>query len=161
MQTHYVFIDYENTQPGNMALLTQRQEKIKVKIFLGRHQNMIPFALVRAMHALGEDAEYIQLDSTRRNTIDFNIAFQLGELAIQHPEACFSILSNDPGYKPIMEGLKSKGVSCVRFADIESLIAYANAHLLAEQEVKTKDKVVTMMEVVNKSQNTPPGRRLN
>lgn len=122
MQTHYVFVDYENIQPGNIGLLTQGAEKIKIKIFLDRHQSMLPLSLVRVLHAMGEDAEYIQLDSARRNAIDFNIAFQLGELAIQHPEARFTILSNDPRYNSIAEGLQAKGIACARCSDIESML---------------------------------------
>jgi len=151
MQMHYVFIDYENIQPGNMGLLTQGLEKIKIKIFLGRHQSMIPLSMVRALHALGEDAEYIQLDSARRNAIDFNIAFQLGELAIQHPEARFSILSNDPGYNAIVDGLQSKGIICARFADIESLLGQFTVHLATGQKLPQKDKVVA---INNRGQTT-------
>lgn len=144
MPTHYVFVDYENTQPGNIGLINERQPNIKIKIFLGRHQNMIPLSLARAMHALGENAEYIQLDSSRRNAIDFNIAFQLGELAIQHPESRFSILSNDPGFDAIVDSLKTKGISCARYPDIETLLEHT-AELPPSGPGKSgQDKVVAM-----------------
>lgn len=122
MQTHYLFIDYENTQLGNLSLIADTSGLTKIKVFLGRHQNMIPVALARALHAFGEDAEYVQVDSSRHNAIEFNIAFQLGELAAQHPEARFSILSTDRAFNAIIEGLKSKGIACARYADIESLL---------------------------------------
>ena len=122
METHYVFVDYENTQPGNIGLIKGSPGNLKIKIFLGRHQSMIPLSMARALQPLGEDAEYIQLDRARRNTIDFNIAFLLGELATQHPEARFSILSNDPGFDVIVEGLKSKGVVSARYSDMETLL---------------------------------------
>lgn len=144
MHTHYVFVDYENTQPGNLSLISERQPNVKIKLFLGRHQNMIPLALARAMHLLGEDAEYIQLDSSRRNAIDFNIAFQLGELAIQHPQSKFSILSNDPGFDAILESLKTKGVMCARYPDIESLLEHTTELPPSGPGKSGQDKVVTM-----------------
>lgn len=144
MPTHYVFVDYENTQPGNIGLITERQPNIKIKIFLGRHQNMIPLSLARAMHALGENAEYIQLDSSRRNAIDFNIAFQLGELAIQHPESKFSILSNDPGFDAIVDSLKTKGISCARYPDIETLLERTSEPPPSGPGKSGQDKVVAM-----------------
>lgn len=144
MPTHYVFVDYENTQPGNIGLITERQPNIKIKIYLGRHQNMIPLSLARAMHALGENAEYIQLDSSRRNAIDFNIAFQLGELAIQHPESKFSILSNDPGFDAIVDSLKTKGISCARYPDIETLLERTSEPPPSGPGKSGQDKVVAM-----------------
>lgn len=142
--THYIFVDYENTQPGNIGLISEQQQHIQIKIFLGRHQNMIPLALARAMHGLGERAEYIQLDSSRRNAIDFNIAFQLGELAIQHSDSKFSILSNDPGFDAIVESLKSKGIACARYPDIETLLEKTTEPPPNPSKSSGQDKVVTM-----------------
>jgi hypothetical protein len=122
MQTHYVFVDYENTQLVNIGLISECKDQPKVKIFLNRHQRMIPLTMARALHAMGEDAEYLQIDSGRRNVIEFNIAFQLGELATQFPEARFTIVSNDTGFDEIICGLRVKGVSCSRISDIESLL---------------------------------------
>ena len=144
MQTHYVFVDYENTQPGNIGLLSERPQNIQIKIFLGRHQNMIPLSLARTLHGLGERAEYIQLDSSRRNAIDFNIAFQLGELAIQHPESRFSILSNDPGFDAIVESLKTKGIACARYPDIETLLERTSEPLPPGPGKSGQDKVVSL-----------------
>lgn len=144
MQTHFVFVDYENTQPGNIGLICERQPNIKIKIFLGRHQNMIPLALARAMHMLGENAEYIQLDSSRRNAIDFNIAFQLGELAIQHPDSNFSILSNDPGFDAIVDSLRTKGIICARYPDIESLLEHTSEPPPSGPGKSGQDTVVAM-----------------
>lgn len=142
MDTHYIFVDYENTQPSNLGLISEQQQDIQIKIFLGRHQNMIPLALARAMHGLSERAEYIQLDNNRRTSIDFNIAFQLGELAIQHPNSKFSILSNDPGFDVIIESLSSKGVICARYPDVETLLEKTTEP--PPTPGKSGDKVVTM-----------------
>jgi len=142
MQTHYVFVDYENTPLGNIGLISKLPCKTLIKIYLGHHQTMIPLAMARALQVLGEDAEYIQFESTRRNITNFNIAFQLGELATQHPEARFSILSNDPGFNAIVEGLRSKGVDCARYADMEALLEqFADPAPLAQEKTRAKNVV--------------------
>ncbi|HEY3327840.1 MAG TPA: PIN domain-containing protein [Novimethylophilus sp.] len=158
MQTHYLFVDYENTQLGNLGLIGESSCLTKIKIFLGRHQNMIPIALARALHAFGDDAEYIQVDSARHNAIEFNIAFQLGELATQHPDAQFSILSNDSAFNAIVEGLKSKGIACARYADIESLLAHPARPASVVSDASQGDKVVAITESLNKSKGMPPQR---
>ncbi len=144
MQTHYVFLDYENAHMGNIGLIRKGVDKIKFKVFLASHHTSIPLSLVRVLQPLGEDAEYIQLDNGRHNAIDFNIAFQLGELAIQHPDAQFSILSNDPGFNEIVSGLKAKGIDCARFFDMESLFKHLADSALAAKEVSKVNKIVAI-----------------
>lgn len=144
MQTHYIFVDYENTLLGNLGLIAQWPDQPKLKLFLNRHQSMIPLATARALHAMGENAEYIQIDSGRRNVIEFNIAFQLGELATQHPDARFTILSNDTGFNEIVEGLKSKGIACERFVDMETALEQLVGLTPALQEALQDDKVVAI-----------------
>ncbi len=158
MQTHYVFVDYENTQLGNFDLISEFPYVTKIKVFLNRHQTMIPIATARTLHALGDNAEYIQIDSGRRNVIEFHIAFQLGELAAQHPEARFSILSNDTGFDEIAEGLRVKGIDCVRFSDMDTLL-HPEAAAAAASEVSPSDKVVAIIESLSKPKMMPPKNR--
>lgn len=146
MQTHYVFVDYDNSHLGNIGLINNSSCKIRIKIFLGSHHNVIPLSLARALQPLGEDAEYIQIDHGRRNAIDFNIAFQLGELAIQHPDEQFSILTKDPGFNEIIGSLKAKGINCTKFSDIESLFKHIAALAPATKEESQAEKVVDIKE---------------
>lgn len=142
MQTHYVFIDYDNTHVGNAVQISKCSQKLIVKIYLGAHHNVIPLALAAALQPLGTNAEYIQFDNGRRNTIDFNIAFQLGELAVQHPDEQFSILSNDPGFDKIVSSLTEKGIKCVRFSDMLSFSKYITEPDVKSIEKSRSDKVI-------------------
>ncbi len=142
MQTHYVFIDYDNTHVGNSILISKSSQKLIIKIYLGAHHNVIPLALACALQPLGTDAEYIQFDNGRRNTIDFNIAFQLGELAIQHPDEQFSILSNDPGFDKIVTNLKEKGINCARFSDMTSFSKHLTEPAAVIRDKSLPDKVI-------------------
>ncbi len=146
MQTHYVFVDYDNSHLGNIGRINNSSCKIRIKIFLGSHHNVIPLSLARVLQPLGEDAEYIQIDHGRRNAIDFNIAFQLGELAIQHPDEQFSILTKDAGFNEIIGGLKAKGINCAKFSDIESLFKHIAELAPAAKEESQAEKVVDIKE---------------
>lgn len=145
MQTHYVFVDYDNTHLGNVALIAQSSQKLIIKIFLGSHHNVIPLALARALQPLGTDAQYIQFEG-RHNAIDFNIAFQLGELAIQHPQDQFSILTNDVGFNEIVASLKAKGINCSRFSDMESFLKSMVEPVAATKEKLQADKIVGILD---------------
>ncbi|GBG14699.1 uncharacterized protein NMK_2300 [Novimethylophilus kurashikiensis] len=151
MQTHYVFVDYENTQLGNIGLIGGCKDQPKVKIFLNRHQSMIPLTMARALHAMGDDAEYIQIDSGRRNVIEFNIAFQLGELATQFPESRFTIVSNDTGFDEIVAGLRQKGIACARIPDIEGLLERSAEN--AYSAPLSDEKVIPISDTLK---STPP-----
>ncbi len=57
-----MLIDFENTQPKDVASLNGGRYKIKV--FLGAHQAKIPLEMARALQAFGPHAEYIQTTET-------------------------------------------------------------------------------------------------
>lgn len=116
MKTNYVLIDYENVQPKDLALL--KEGPFKVKVFLGPNQTKIPVGLATALHALGSDAEYVLLETSGSNALDFHIAYYIGALSIQEPTAFFHVISKDTGFDPLIKHLKSKGVLSQRSVSI-------------------------------------------
>lgn len=92
MRTNFVFVDFENVQPEDLALL--KDGPFKVKVFLGPNQGKVPVAIAAALQPLGENAEYIMLESAGKNALDFHIAYYLGLLVPQEPAAFFHIILN-------------------------------------------------------------------
>jgi len=119
VKTNYVLIDFENVQPTDVALL--RDGPFKVRVFLGPNQTRIPLSLATALQALGRDAEYVALEASGSNALDFHIAYYLGILSSQESSAFFHIISNDAGFDPLIMHLKAKGVSAHRFTRIAEL----------------------------------------
>lgn len=119
MKTNYVLIDFENVQPVDLAAL--KGHSFKVKVFLGANQTKVPAALAIALQALGEHAEYIQLESSGRNALDFHIAYYLGHLAHEDPKGFFHVISKDAGFDPLIKHLKRKGVFVQRSACISDI----------------------------------------
>lgn len=119
MKTNYVLIDYENVQPTDLALL--REGPFKVRVFLGPNQARIPVSLATALQALGRDAEYVVLETSGSNALDFHIAYYVGVLSSQEPSAFFHIISKDSGFDPLIQHLKGKGVLAHRSTRIAEM----------------------------------------
>jgi len=119
LRTNYVLIDYENVQPSDLALL--REGPFKVKVFLGANQSKIPVALAAAAQALGANAEYVVLESSGSNALDFHIAYYIGALSAEETSAFFHIISKDTGFDPLIKHLKSKGILAQRSHSIGAI----------------------------------------
>jgi hypothetical protein len=147
----YVLIDYENVSPTE--LIWPGDTPIKVMLFLGANQTKIPIKLATAMHALGENAEYVHLQSNAANALDFHIAYYIGRLSANDPGASFQILSNDTGFDPLIQHLKIKGItvqrslstsSAVIKPDDNSQIEIVIRHLTSRNGAKPRSKKTLM-----------------
>jgi len=116
MKPRHIFIDYENVQPKDLALLKGRE--YKVLIFVGATQTKVPTELAMAAQALGPSAEYVQIDGSGRNALDFHIAYYLGLTSAAAESPRSFVISNDTGFDPLMRHLKAKGITCRRLAAI-------------------------------------------
>lgn len=111
-RTNFVLIDFENIQPEDIGKL--KEGPFKVKIFLGPNQAKIPVSLATALQPLGENAEYIMLETSGNNALDFHIAYYIGALSAAEPTAFFHIISKDKGFDPLLTYLKKKKISAQR-----------------------------------------------
>ena len=114
-----MLIDYENVQVKSLALL--RGEQFRVRVFLGKTNTKIHSELAIAIQRLGERAEYITLESSGSNALDFHIAYYLGVLATADPKANFHIISKDKGFDPLIQHLKTRAVHAARATSIEAM----------------------------------------
>lgn len=133
MKTNYVLVDYENVQPRDLGLL--KGGPFKVRLFLGPNQSKIPVTLAAALQVLGENAEYVPLETTGTNALDFHIAYYIGVLSCREPSANFHIVSKDTGFDPLLKHLKGKGVFAHRSACIAEM-PYFQPVALAEHDAR-------------------------
>ena len=120
MRINYILIDYENVQ--NIDLTCLKEKNFYIKIFIGTNQTKIPIDLVLKSQELGSQIEWIQINGSGKNALDFHITFVLGRLVQKEPEAIFYIISKDTGFDPLISYLKNQKISCNRKEDI-SLIS--------------------------------------
>jgi hypothetical protein len=124
MPTHYVLVDFENVQPD---LSTLAGTPYKVKVFFGAKQQegRVPFKLVDAMIALGSNVEAVKILRSGSNAVDMHIAYYVGRLIEKEPNASIHIISGDTDFDPLVEYLKTKGVSCKRAKTVSELAKHA------------------------------------
>jgi hypothetical protein len=119
LATNYVLIDFENIQPKNLDIL--RKHPFQILVFVGASQSKVPFDLAMAMQALGENAKYIKIAGNGKNALDFHIAFYIGQLSLQEPDAYFHIISRDTGFDPLIKHLKSRKIKIQREKDLAEI----------------------------------------
>jgi hypothetical protein len=130
LKTNYVLIDYENVHVKSLALL--RGDQFRVHVFLGKNNTKIDSELAIAMQKIGDRAEYVMLESSGRNALDFHIAYYLGFLVATDPTAYFHIISKDTGFDPLVEHLKTRKVFSARSASIEAMPYFDSAPVVTE-----------------------------
>lgn len=114
-----LFIDYENVTQVKLSSL--QQPHLKIFIFVGCSQAKIPFELVREAHQLGDSVEWIGVEGTGPNALDFHIVFYLGQISLRSPTSNYIILSRDRGFDPLIQHLAKLGIACRRIERLELL----------------------------------------
>ena len=119
MATNYVLIDFENVQPKNLGLLAE--QPFQVFVFIGANQTKLPRNVVVAMQALGARAQYVEIDGSGPNALDFHIAYYMGTLAAADQKGSFHIVSRDKGFDPLIRHLKGRKIRARRVIDIAEI----------------------------------------
>lgn len=136
MRTNVVLIDFENVKPVSLGMLDRNN--CKVLLFVGASQSKVPFELASAMQAMGDRARYVKIAGNGSNALDFHIAFYIGELAAQDPDAFFHIISEDAGFDPLIAHLKSRKILCCRSPTIVDMpLSRAIAHKSATERAQS------------------------
>ncbi len=115
-RTNYILVDYENVQPRSWDSL--RGIPFKLFLFVGANQTRIPIDLAQALQSLGTAAEYIRIDGSGKNALDFHIAYYLGKLVEEDPNGHFHIISKDTGFDPLVRHLKGRKIKVGRAKDL-------------------------------------------
>lgn len=141
-RTNFVLVDFENVQPKDIGLL--KDGPFKVKVFLGPNQPKIPVSLAAALQSLGDNAEYIVLETAGSNALDFHIAYYIGALSAAESTAFFHIISKDSGFDPLLKYLKGKKIFAQRSTCIAD-IPYFKLVLPAAPEAQVEAVVADLI----------------
>lgn len=116
MRTNYVLIDYENVQPESLSVLDH--DHFRIMVFVGATQKKVSFESAAALQRMGPKAEYVKISGSGHNALDFHIAFYIGQLAMQDPTIFFHIISDDGGFDPLIEHLKTRKIFAARSKNV-------------------------------------------
>jgi PIN domain len=142
LRTNFVLVDFENVQPKDLGLL--KDGPFKVKIFLGPNQSKVPVALASALQSLGSNAEYVVLETAGTNALDFHIAYYIGVLSCEEPNAFFHIISKDSGFDALIKHLKGRKVLAQRSTCISDM-PYFKPSLPATPDVQIQVVVADLI----------------
>ncbi|MDP3977411.1 MAG: PIN domain-containing protein [Pseudomonas sp.] len=112
MANHYALIDLENIQPASLQKL--KKEGYRIKVFVGATQSKIAIDLAAELQSFGNDAEYIRIEGSGNNALDFHITFYMGRISASDPESRFVVLSKDTGYDPLLKHMRGCGIPANR-----------------------------------------------
>lgn len=118
MDKTILLVDYENVSNFDLSVILDAN--IEIKIFVGYSQNKIPLNLVQNTQRLGNTVEWIKIQGSGNDSLDFHIAFFLGILSKENPNNSFIILSKDKGFDPLIKYISNQNIACKR---VETLIA--------------------------------------
>jgi hypothetical protein len=62
VRTNFVLIDSENVKPESIEKL--KHEHFRVVVFVGTNQKRLDFPIVHAVHSLGSNGSYVQVQAT-------------------------------------------------------------------------------------------------
>lgn len=130
-RTEHILIDFENIQPANLGLLERDNHQLKV--FLGPGQSQVAKEFVLTIQKLrGEFHDVVQ---PGKNAVDFHIAYYLGRLTAEDPQARFYVISKDTGYDPLIHHLKESGLYAWRLECIEEIHSVRDADRRRKKEL--------------------------
>lgn len=109
----YILVDFENIQPDAESLSFLAVEGVKIVIFTNSTQKLT-VDRVKVLQPLGERVEYFAMTGGGKNALDFFIAFYLGGLLKDNPEARAYIISSDTGFDPLLRHLSAQRKGGVR-----------------------------------------------
>ena len=149
MKTEFLLVDFENVQPKDATPL--KPGNYKVKVFMGKSQTRIPLDVVRAFQAFGPDVEYLPIEGSGKNALDFHIAYYIGRLAVESPGCSLHIISKDTGFDPLVRHVNSQGIPCRRSKSLAEAISAKPSE--PEQET---DRVAAVLENLAKRKAAKP-----
>ncbi|ACN15034.1 conserved hypothetical protein [Desulforapulum autotrophicum HRM2] len=132
MSTNYILIDYENVQPQNLDILSQHS--FKIIVFVGENQTKLHFDLVAGLQAFGSAAKYVKISGNGNNALDFHIAYYIGRLAAEEPDAYFHIISKDTGFDPLIKHLRTNKVRVHRETDLAEIPVLKISNTTSKEE---------------------------
>jgi hypothetical protein len=118
MKKNIILIDYENVQKHDLRPLLAHD--VLIKVFHGENQKFSADFLKLALEFDKTRFELVQIKGQGKNAADFHIAYFIGKLSKEIPDAFFHIISKDTGFKVLVDFLNQRqGISC----RVESSIA--------------------------------------
>jgi hypothetical protein len=111
-----IYVDFENVP--NVEI--QETGDTKILLFIGQSQKLLSTSIVKAIQPLGKNVEWVQINGSGKNALDFHIAYYLAMNKAQ-PNTEHFVISKDAGFDPLIAHVNTLGQKVKRvvsFADV-------------------------------------------
>jgi hypothetical protein len=142
-----LLVDYENVQNIDLSLI--HEKNVQIKIFVGQSQNKLPFDLVQSTQPFGSAVEWIKIEGSGADSLDFHIAFYLGQLSQKDASLLFIVLSKDKGFDPLIRYLCKHKITCQRIQSLLELSKQKDMIISQDEKLelsKQKDMIISQDE---------------
>lgn len=116
---YYVYVDFENTQNINLALL--QNNPIHLTLLVGEKQKHLPVHLVQHLLKYHTKVNLIEVTTTAKNALDFVLTFHIGKAVALDPNGYFYIVSKDKGYDALIKHLTENNIKAARYDEFDNL----------------------------------------
>jgi hypothetical protein len=111
-----IYVDFENVPNVDI----KEMGDARIFLFIGESQKRLSTSIVKAIQPLGKNVEWIQINGSGKNALDFHIAYYLA-IYKEQTDTEHYIISNDAGFDPLIDhanGLGQKVKRVVSYADV-------------------------------------------
>lgn len=127
-----ILVDFENIQKIDLSLLDDSYRAI---IFVGAKQNPPRAAKKKATAHRFSRVDFLKIEGSGKNALDFHIAFHLGRTIEQAPHTECFVLSKDKGFDPLLLHINKNGLQCRRIDSLEELALQYSTHTANTTEI--------------------------
>ena len=151
-RTHYIFVDFENTQVMDVRLLSGKP--VILLVVTGDKQKHLPIPLIKQLLAHADQVGLIEANCSGKNALDLVLAYHMGQWAKQDPTGYFHIVSKDKGFDPLITHLKQLKVSAARHDEFTQIPLFVD-----HQKTPVTDKIALLTERFTKHASNRPTKR--
>lgn len=155
MRTKFILVDYDNVHTIDPKTLLGAD--VRVIVFLGEKLASVKTDLVLQIQSLAERGCFYRITGTGKNAMDLHIAFKVGHLTSEYPDASFHILSKDGDFVPIVEHLKGQKIEASSGAKVATVPPKPKAKKPTPQTALDRANAVKVS--LGKPKATKPGTR--
>ena len=126
-----IYVDFENVPNVEIRETTGT----RILLFIGQSQKRLSTSIVKAIQPLGKNVEWIQINGSGKNALDFHIAYYLAMHKAQ-PDTEHCIVSKDAGFDPLIAHVNGLGQKIGLGKELEGKYKKVREILMKQQKTR-------------------------
>ena len=150
---NFIFFDFENVQESDLSRI--RHDHVILVIVVGEKQKNLPISFTEFLQKHPGQLRLVKTPRQGKNALDFVLAYEIGQIISEDPEAYIHIISKDRGFDALIAHLKSNNRLAARHPSITEIpILFSTEERLERLIDHLKDASRTRPRKLNTLENT-------